>query len=83
MSRGGDPWARTLRPAQRATVTRIRNGKIGTIHYDMLGGDGWSVYMVGTIGPPKYLELRHRRGDGRVARWVIEPDGSVSEEIPA
>lgn len=74
MSKHG--WAHTLNKAQRETVKRIRReANPGRSHQTV---EGWSVFMRPTTGPAKYLELRHHLTEGRLARWVIEQDGSVS-----
>lgn len=76
MGRAGNTWSITLNPEQRATVKalRLKHGQT----YVASGSDGWSVYMMPSVGPARYVELRHRPLDGRVSRWVIEKDGSVS-----
>lgn len=72
------PWSRTLTPAQTETISRIRleanGGRKAT------GSDGWRVYMIPTIGPAEYVELRHYLTEGRVARWAVEKDGTVSAD---
>lgn len=72
---GGHPWAVTLTEAQRETVNQIRAQHSGR---ETVLSEGWTVYMVPSTMPAKYLELRHHMSTGRTSRWVIEKDGSVS-----
>lgn len=76
--KGNGSWAMGLNHAQRATVSRLRNELSGGFNIRHQGSDGWSVYLMPTTGPAKYLELRHYMTGGGLARWVIERDGSVS-----
>ena len=70
-------WARQLTREQKATIARIRlKAKPGIVRHH--GTDGWRVYIIPSLGPAQYLELRHRLGFGRVARWRIERNGDVS-----
>ena len=78
LSRSG--WARTLNPAQREAVHALRkqNNMLSKDQQMRGGTHGFTVFMMPTTGPAKYLEARHHMPTGRVARWVIEPDGRIS-----
>lgn len=78
-TRRGPSWTTTLTPAQIATVLSIRREHNGGDRKEK-GSDGWRVYMVPSTLPARYLELRHYLTEGRVARWVIEQDGTVSAD---
>jgi hypothetical protein len=71
-------WWTCLTDAQVATVKtiRMRHAHGGRKHDS--GSHGWTVYHEPTTLPATYLELRHHMLEGRVARWVIDTDGSVS-----
>ncbi len=72
------PWARFLAAEQRAAVVAIRlkhNGR-----RPQTGSEEWTVYLMPSTQPATYCELRHYLTDGRVARWVIERNGSVSAD---
>lgn len=73
----GYVWHHTLNREQIAAVRRIRLQTSGGMGY-LQGPDGWTVFMEPTTGLARYLELRHYLKDGRLARWVIERDGTVS-----
>lgn len=74
---GRTGWASTLNKAQRAAVQRIKAAANAGDHDGQT--EGWTVYLMPSTGPAKYCELRHHLAGG-IARWVIEPDGSVSAE---
>jgi hypothetical protein len=64
-------WAQTLTPAQRHECRRIM---------DAHGRYGFRVYMVGTVGPPRHVELRLYDISGRLLRtWMIDADAKASK----
>jgi len=73
-------WARSLTLEQRQTVKEIRRSHNAGGLKGHNGSEGWRVYMMPTTGPAKYVELRHYMTEGRIARWVVERDGSVSAD---
>jgi hypothetical protein len=76
--KGGTNWGQNLTKAQRESIKEIRNVRnAGVAH---TGSWGWTVYVMPTVGPARYCELRHRLGSNRIARWVIEQDGSISAD---
>jgi hypothetical protein len=66
-------WAATLTPAQRRACTRIMDAHAGVDYRAAGAHHGFTVFMIGTVGPPRYLELRLHAIDGRLlGTWVIE-----------
>jgi hypothetical protein len=60
-------WAQNLRPAQVREIKAIMRA-----HSGRQGRDGFRIYMVGSIGSPRYVELRLYGIDGRLLRtWPI------------
>lgn len=69
-------WAKYVTQEQKDTIRQIRRSCAGAHKPD--NSDGWSLYGRPSVGQLTYCELRHYMGEGHIAKWVIERDGTVS-----
>jgi len=73
-------WTKHITPAQVETVSRLRREAQSINPRKQHSGshEGWWVYMEPSTPPAQYLEARHKLLDHRVARYVVDADGSIA-----